>query len=282
MKIITMKKFLVMAAMLLTMLPIAAQDDKPNVLVESFANKSNVRDVACNNLRQEIISGLIATDRLTVVEAETLSDLPKDKNDRLIYLNEAGISYYIEGTLNSVDTKKKTRESNGKTSSQYEATINYTLAIIDTESGITKTSNTYKDSYLIADTEDEAILKAIEYAKKRMKRFVDDNFKVEAIIKALDEVDKKGVKSCYINVGSNAGITKGQIFEVFSKVEIAGEMIDKKVGEIKVEEVLSGTLTKCSVKSGGVEIKTCFDNKVVMNVVTRAKKENILNRFINN
>ena len=264
------------------MLPIAAQDDKPNVLVESFANKSNVRDVACNNLRQEIISGLIATDRLTVVEAETLSDLPKDKNDRLIYLNEAGISYYIEGTLNSVDTKKKTRESNGKTSSQYEATINYTLAIIDTESGITKTSNTYKDSYLIADTEDEAILKAIEYAKKRMKRFVDDNFKVEAIIKALDEVDKKGVKSCYINVGSNAGITKGQIFEVFSKVEIAGEMIDKKVGEIKVEEVLSGTLTKCSVKSGGVEIKTCFDNKVVMNVVTRAKKENILNRFINN
>lgn len=277
-----MKKFMVIAAMLLTVLTIAAQDDKPNVLVETFNNKSNANNVVCNNLRQEIVSGLIATDRLTLVEAATLSDMPTDKNDRLVFLNEAGIQYYIEGTLNSVDTKKKTVESNGNKKDQYEATINYTLAIIDTESGVTKTSDTYKDSYTIASTTDEAVRKAVEYAKKRMKRFVDDNFKVEAIIKALDEIDKKGVKSCYINVGSNAGIAKGQIFEVFCKTEVAGEMIDKKVGEIKVEEVLSGTLAKCSVKNGGAEIKNCFDNKVVMNVVTRAKKDNLLNRLISN
>jgi len=260
--------------MLLTLLPLAAQDDKPNVLVETFTNKSNASDVACNNLRQEIVSGIIATNRLTVVEASTISDMPKSKNDRLVFLGEMGIQYYIEGTLNSVDTKSKKTDSG----TQYEATINYTLTIIDTQSGITKSSETFKDSYVIGDTEDEAILKAIEYAKKRMSRFVDNNFKVEATIKALDEVDKKGVKSCYINIGSNAGIQKGQIFEVFSQVEIAGEKINKKIGELKAEEVLSGTLTKCDVKNGGGDIKTCFDSKVPLTVVSRAKKPGLLDR----
>ena len=254
-----MKKLLVMAALLLSVLPMVAQDDKPNVLVEEFTNKSTASNVACNNLRQEIVSGIIATDRL-------------------VFLGEMGIQNYIEGTLNSVDTKKSTYESNGKTSYRYDATINYTLTIIDTETGITKSSETFKDSYTIGDTEDEAILKAIENARKRMKRFVDNNFKVEATIKALDEVDKKGVKTCYVNVGSNAGITKGQIFEVFSKVEVAGEMINKKIGELKAEEVLSGTLTKCSVKNGGADIKMCFDNKVALTVISRAKKPGLLDR----
>ena len=149
---------LLAAAMLLTLLPLAAQDDKPNVLVETFTNKSNASDVACNNLRQEIVSGIIATNRLTVVEASTISDMPKSKNDRLVFLGEMGIQYYIEGTLNSVDTKSKKTDSG----TQYEATINYTLTIIDTQSGITKSSETFKDSYVIGDTEDEAILKAIE------------------------------------------------------------------------------------------------------------------------
>jgi hypothetical protein len=107
-----------------------------------------------------------------------------------------------------------------------------------------------------------------------MTRFVDNNFKVEATIKALDEVDeKKGVKTCYISVGSDAGINKGQIFEVFSKVEIAGEKINKKIGEVRVEEVLSGTLSKCSVKNGGLDIKRNFDSQIQMTVMTRAKKQ---------
>jgi len=277
-----MRKLMILAVYLLSVVPIMAQEDKPNVLVEAFTNKSNSSNVACNNLRQEIIAGLIDTERLTILDASTISDLPESKNDRLVTLGEMGIQYYIEGTLNSIDTKKsEIKGSDGKTKTQYQATINYTLTIIDTSSGITKSSETYKDSYTIGSTEDEAMLKAIEYAKKRMKRFVDENFKVEAVIKAIDEVDKKGVKTCYISVGSDLGITKGQIFEVFSKKEIAGEMINSKIGELKVEEVLSGTLTKCSVKNGGNVIKTCFEQKIVMTVVTRAKKPNALERLNN-
>ena len=265
-----MKKLFTVAIMLVMTMAMMAQDEKPNVVVAEFQNKSNASRVACNNLRQEIVSGLTATDRLTVVETSTLGDMPKAKNELLIALNGLGIQFYIEGTLNSVDTKTS-QSSSGKTN--HEATINYTLTLIDTETGVTKSSETFKDSYTIGATTDEAILKAIEYARKRMTRFVDNHFKVEAVIKALDEVDeKKGVKSCYISVGSDAGISSGQIFEVFSKVEIAGEKINKKIGEVRVEEVLSGTLSKCSVKNGGLDIKRNFDAQIQITVMTRAKK----------
>ena len=265
-----MKKLFTMAVMLVMTTAMMAQDEKPNVVVAGFQNKSNSSLVACNNLRQEIVSGLIATDRLTVVETSTLGEMPKAKNELLIFLNGMGIQFYIEGTLNSIDTKSS-KSNTGKTN--YEATINYTLTLIETETGVTKSSETFKDSYNVGDTSDEAILKAIEYAKKRMTRFVDTHFKVEAVIKALDEVDpKKGVKTCYISVGSDAGISSGQIFEVFSKVEIAGEKINKKIGEVRVEEVLSGTLSKCSVKNGGLDMKRNFDAQIQMTVMTRAKK----------
>lgn len=264
------KRFFSLACMLVMTTVMMAQEEKPNVVVAEFQNKSNASRVACNNLRQEIVSGLIATDRLTVVEASTLGKIPESKNDLLLFLSGMAIQYYIEGTLNSVDTKTS-KSSNGNT--LHEATINYTLTLIETETGVTKSSETFKDSYNVGDTSDEAILKAIEYAKKRMTRFVDNNFKVEAVIKALDEVDeKKGVKTCYISVGSDIGISKGQIFEVFSKVEIAGEKINKKIGEVRVEEVLSGTLSKCSVKNGGLDIKRNFDAQIQMTVMTRAKK----------
>ena len=273
-----MKKLFTVLAMLAMTVASMAQDDKPNLVVSDFVNKSNASRVACNNLRQEIVSGIIATDRLTIVEETTLGDVPKAKNERLLFFSNMGIQYNLEGSLNSVDTKSY-NSSSGTT--RYNATINYTLTLIETETGVTVTSETFKDSYTIGATSDEAILKAIEYAKKRMKRFIDNNFKVEAFIKALDEVDdKKGAKSCYISVGKDAGISKGQIFEVFCKVEIAGEAIDKKVGEIRVEEVLSGTLSKCSVKSGGPDIKRNFEAQTKLTVLTRAKKLNPLEQLL--
>lgn len=266
--------FIFVAMMMLTVASVMAQDDKPNVVVAEFVNKSNVGSVANNNLRQEIVSGLMETGRMTVVEQTTLGKMPSAKNELLLKLSEMGIQYYIEGTFNSADRKSHTSNS----STVHECTISYTLIIIEAETGITKSSETLKESGS-GSTSDEALLKAISKARKQMTRFVDNNFKVEAIVKGLDEVDgKKGVKTCYINVGSNAGMTKGQICEVFCEKEVVGEKIDQKIGELKIEEVLSGTLSKCSVKNGGLEMKRCFDEQRVMTVRTRAKKESILDK----
>ncbi len=271
-----MRKLFVMATLLLSVVGAMAQDDKPSVLVEKFTNKSTANSSVCNAVQQAIVSGLVGTGRLTVVDAGTMADLPTVKNDRLLFLNDNGIQWMVEGILNSVSSAHKSSTISGKTTYYYEGDVNYTLTLINTETGVTAISETYIESST-GDSSDEAIMRAANDAKGRMNRFVQENFKVEATIKALDEVDnKKGAKSCYISIGSDKGIEAGQIFEVFSQIEIAGEKVDKKIGEVKVQEVMSGTLSRCSVKNGGPAIKSAFENQQKITVRSRPKKESVL------
>jgi hypothetical protein len=72
------------------------------------------------------------------------------------------------------------------------------------------------------------------------------------------------------------GIAKGQIFEVFANIEVLGEPVRKKVAELKCDEVLSGTMSHCSVKSGGDLIKKYFDEGITLTVISRARKQSIL------
>ena len=268
-----MKKLFVIAAMLLNVMGAMAQEDKPAVLVQQFVNKSSGKDAVANTVQQSVVSGLVGTNRLNVVDAATMTDLPKVKNDLLVYLGDNGIGWLVEGILNSVSSAHKSSTVNGKTTYYYEGNVNYTLTLINTETGVTAISETYTNSST-GDSETEAITAAATGAKGRMERFVQNNFKVEATIKALDEVDdKKGVKTCYINIGSNMGVENGKIFEVFGQIQVAGENIDRKIGEVKVIEVVSGTMSRCSTKSGGPAIKSAFENQQRITVRSRAKKD---------
>ena len=263
-----MRKLFTLAAVLLLAIAATAQDERTCVCVDKFRNNSGMSDITVNNLRNEIMQGILDKKRLTVVDITAIPNMPSDMAGKLAVLRERNIEYLVEGTMNSIITKPSSDTK------LYTAEINYTLTIVDPATGVTKSTDTYKDSWSIGSSGDEAILKAIENAKKRMATFVDEKFKVEAIIKALDQIDEKkgAVKTCYISVGSNAGIQKGQIFEVLIMAEVAGEQIEKKIAEVKAKEVMSGTLTLCEVKSGGQEIKKNFDEKVTMIVLSRASK----------
>lgn len=274
-----MKKILTVVAMLVMAISASAQEESNegglmDLFVEKFVNKGEVNDIIVNNLRQEIMSGITNSGRVNVTDVSTYegSDLPTQKHDRLNALKSEKFDFLLEGTLNSV-LQQKSVSKDGTT--HYEAVINYTLVLTDVESGVMLKSDTFKDSWNIGGTADEAVLKAIEKAGDRMKKYVNDNFKVEAVIEALDEVDlkKKSVKTCYVSTGSDMGIEKGQIFEVFANVEIVNKQVRKKIGELKADEVMSGEMTHCSVKSGGPEIKEFFDKGIKLSVVSRAKKD---------
>ena len=268
-----MKKIVVMAALLLSVVGAMAQSEKPAVLVGKFVNKSTANNSVCNAVQQAVVSGLVGTGRLDVVDANTMTDLPTVKNDLLIYLNDNGITWLVEGTLNTVSSAHKSSTISGRTSYYYEGNVNYTLTLINSATGVTGISETFTNNST-GDSADEAISNAASSAKGHMERFVQNNFKVEATIKALDEVDaKKGAKTCYISSGSDNGIEVGQIFEVFSRIQVAGEQVDKKIGEVKVKEVMSGTMSLCTVKNGGPAIKSAFEGQQVITVRSRAKKD---------
>lgn len=277
-----MKKLFTVVAMLIMALGASAQEESENgggllsLFVEKFVNKADADNIVVNNLRQEIMSGITNSGRVHVVDVSTFegTDIPTQKSDRIKFLRdrEDKFDFMLEGTLNSVLSQKSVSKDGTTT---YEAVINYTLALTDVDGGTLIKSDTFKDSYNVGGTADEAILKAIERAGSRMKKYVNDNFKVEAAIEALDEIDlkKNSVKTCYVSTGSSMGIEKGQIFEVFANIEVVGKQVRKKIGELKADEVMSEEMTHCSVKSGGPEIKKFFDDNIKLTVVSRAKKE---------
>ena len=247
----------------------AQSSEKTNVCVDQFTYSTNIGTNWVEHLRNCIIEGLTQQSRLNMIDIKTFGELPSAENDKFAKLSEGGVEIVVKGHFTSLDVKSVTKD--GKVT--YETEINYTLKVVDAQSGqITATQN-FKHSGS-AETKEKSITDSFTLSADDMKRFVNQNFKITGIVKTLDQVDnKKGAKTLYITAGSNAGVESGQPFEVFQEVEMAGEMISKKIGEIKVKDVLSGTLSLCNVNKGGKEIQKAFESGVKLTVVSRPKTQ---------
>ena len=247
----------------------AQSSEKTNVCVDQFTYSTNIGTNWVEHLRNCIIEGLTQQSRLNMIDIKTFGELPSAENDKFAKLSEGGVEIVVKGHFTSLDVKSVTKD--GKVT--YETEINYTLKVVDAQSGqITATQN-FKHSGS-AETKEKSITDSFTLSADDMKRFVNQNFKITGIVKTLDQVDnKKGAKTLYITAGSNAGVESGQPFEVFQEVEMAGEMISKKIGEIKVKDVLSGTLSLCNVNKGGKEIQKAFESGVKLTVGSRPKTQ---------
>lgn len=260
-----MKKiFSLVAMMLLVSTFVIAQNSKPCVAVEDFTYNSSIDANWVTNLRNSIIGGMTATTRVDIVDTKNLSSLPTNQEERLVALGEI-VDVILTCHFNSLKTDSK--------DNKYTCNSNYTITLTDAHGGGVISTTPFEDSWLTGSTMSEAITQCMEKATKNMKRFVDNNFKTEAFIKQLDQVDaKKGVKTAYISVGSNAGIAAGQMFDIKEETEIAGEKAQKKIADAKAQEVVSGSLTLVSITKGGLEVKRAFDAGHKLIVITRAKR----------
>lgn len=254
----------------------AQGNEKRNVCVDEFDYNSKIGSNWVANLRNNIVQGLMKTGRLNVIDIANLSDLSKVNEERLVQLRQSGVEVLIKGHYNSLECVAKTKD--GKT--DYETRSDFSLTLVNTENGAVIGTQNFKNTWYSGSTEAESITKALEEAIGDMRKFVDNNFKMEAIIKAIDQVDpKKGVKTAYVTLGSDAGIQPGQVFDVYQEIEVVGEKVTKMIGAAKAKEVVSAGLTLCTITKGGVEIKAAFDNNVKLIVISKAKS-NLLDDFI--
>lgn len=282
------KVFSLVALMMLCVISAFAQDEDKNaqkgVCVDEFTFNSSIGTNWVTNLRNNVMEGLLKTGRVKVMDIMTMKDLPTVQEDRLAKIREYGADVVVLGHYNSLDCKAKTKD--GKT--HYETTSNFTLKLQDTETGEIFGTQNFNESSYSGDTAEESITSALKDAIDDMRKFVDNNFKMEAIIKALDQVHpKKGAKTVYITVGSNAGVQVGgglldtalnagasgaSIFDVFQEVKIVDQIATKQIGTLKAKEVMGANLTLCTVTKGGVEIQKAFEQNIKLIVVSRAAK----------
>lgn len=257
-----------LATILLALVTTVAYAQKETLVVGAVEGNSGVDSKYVTMLKSAVISGLNKVGRLNVVDGANIDNLSKQPSEAIAQLSK------IEGVTSLITVKLEnftiTTESTSDGKTKYSARMDYSYTITSVADGsiISTDKKTRYGSSL--SNKDEAYSSSISLVESDMKGLVNKAFRLSGQIKALNETHpKKGARTVYVDLGSDDGITTGVIFEVFKKVEIAGEIISEKIAEIKVKEIKSGKLCLCTVSKGGTEIQDAYENEIPLIVVSR-------------
>jgi hypothetical protein len=257
---------------------------KPVVVVDYFTSPS-CSESSVSALRSQVISGLVETGRVNLIDVESESALVleshrrsselalEDQTARLGAMKTLGANYIITAVASKIGADRKSTDSGVV---YYTGNVVYSLKVVSAEDGTLVGAETYTYTDLTAgngSTSDEAIVATLQKAKRAMKTFVSKYFKAEGQIVEMGEMKGGKPKSCYINLGSASGMEKGQKCDVYEVKVIAGDTAKKMVGVVVVEEVLAPNLSECKFASGAKEIVDAFQVGHDLMVVTKEKKD---------
>ena len=105
----------------------------------------------------------------------------------------------------------------------------------------------------------------------RSRAFVSKYFKVSGAIVEMGEIKGGKAKTCYINLGTSTGVSKGTKCEVYEVKTIAGREAKVLIGTLTVEEVVADDLSSCKFVSGAPEILKAFQDGHPLTIVTKEK-----------
>ena len=181
-----MKKTTIVLAFLLCLTPVFAQ--KHSVVLGNVSGNEGQQWVMM--LKSSILQGLTTTGRIDVIDGKSVSGLSSQTAEAIGQLKDTGAEFLLEAQLESINVESE--YLNGKT--YYKAKTQFAYQL-----------------YRIA-----AISASFGLVDNDIKAMVNNVFRVTAEIKAINETHaKKGIVSVYLGAGSDDGVAKGNIFEIF-------------------------------------------------------------------
>lgn len=283
--------FLIAAIAAITALQ-AQNQKKVNLLVDYFYTTGDVKKAYATEIRNVVADALNASNRVRIIDVETSPTLKLEEDrrevgvsagddmERLALMTQEGADLLLQGIVNSISIKENTsKNSDGTTTTLYEATISLTLKVIDPKTGtVTETTTITVPSgfidistlTILAHSADEAVS---AYAKalipKKLKKFINDAFPVEGKVLELAETKGKEVKTLYIDLGDNFGAKKKMKFDVREVRTVAGRTSRKVIGEVEIIDVEGEDISLCKVNKGGDKIKTAADAEIPLVVTSK-------------
>lgn len=259
-----------------------AQDDKPVVYIEYFSRPANVDATLAEALRNKAIEGIQETNRVKLVDVASQSGLNSeeerrkaesamgDATARTAEMNTLGANYIITGEIVSMGATER-KDDKGKIS--YKGSVHWSIKVIDAATGTLKTTKSFAHEGLTGNTGDTpsaAISATCNYAKHSMDDFIDDTFPVEGLILKVETLNKKNAaQTVIIDLGTAAGVVKGQKFTVYLEADVAGEIALTEIGSLNAQEVISGKRSICKVIKGGDKIANAMNNEQKLVIVSR-------------
>ncbi|MCM1066106.1 MAG: CsgG/HfaB family protein [Muribaculaceae bacterium] len=270
----------------------AAQEttSKPNVFIDYFWRPTDVDGNIAEQLRGYVIEAINESNRVELIDVDSRSALQIEKErrgtgelsdgddmSRLAVMKEEGANALIQGRITSFVIKKHTSKDG---SIYYDAAVTYTLKAINPSDGkliASKTISAGNEMFNLqtSPTADEAAMKTCKSAKRGVKGFIEEAFPVLGKVLEVGEVKKDEVKTMYISVGSDAGVVKGNKFNICVERKIAGRTSQSIIGECEVETVEGGDISLAKVKKGGKEVKAAIDGGQDVVLKSVPKKEKI-------
>lgn len=267
---------------LAALVSVCAFAQKPVVIVDYFTSPS-CSESGVSALRSQVIAGIVETNRVNLIDVESEASLAleasrraselalEDQTARMGTMKTLGAQYIITGVASKIGADKKTSDD-GKV--YYTGNVVYSLKIMNVEDGTLVGTETYTYAGLtgsVGSTAEEATVSTLKKAKRSMNAFVSEYFKVKGVIVEMGEMNGGKAKNCYINLGSAAGVEKGQKCEVMEVKTIAGRQAQTLVGVVAIEEVVAEDLSNCKFVSGAKDIVAAFQAGHELVVITKEK-----------
>lgn len=284
-------KTLMALAALIAATAVSAQEETPadpqkeTVIVDPFSYSSGISSVARDNVRSAVLSGFSRVGRFHVVDATTDSRLSKLLENREVedvvntenWKTESEAAYKELGAKTllkgQVELHKEYKKIDEKGKPVYYTDLNFTLQVFDITKGTMTGSESYKYSELSYTSYADSFNDIIKKITWEMSKFCNEYFKFETYILELGEADKKGViADLWISGGTEMGVEKNTIFQVFAEKKLGPKVIRTLIGEIKAIEITDGA-SRCKIqnKKDGEDIKERFSNGEKLIVIVHKK-----------
>lgn len=270
-----LKKFLTISVFALAICAMVQAQEKERLYVKAFTKGASVSAENCEKIRAAVFSAVNASERFNLLDAFAESSIEEERKLRENAMNDANArqavekvkanDYIMDGDVSALEVKSEVKD--GKT--VYTCSFNYSVTITDFVNNTTVATKNFSHSssslggFLGAltnyDSPEKAINGSISTIETEIKNFIIEEFPLWGTVIGEDfEVKKDKLVQCYIDLGTNAGITKGQMFVVYEVQKKAGKEIKKEIGRLKAAEV-DEEIALCKVSNGDKEIKAAMD-----------------------
>ena len=268
-------------------IPKTKSKDDDLITVGIFPFKGQYKNYVLE-LQNQTIQSFAQKSRFTVVDRTNLTTLKSEKELQKTedfmdgYVVDQGKSFgakfVVTGELQNIGTisqqfkRVNTYNNTYYYETQYAAYLNFSVTLLETETGQIKSSNNFNlktnsvgwaglfsASAGFYNNEATALSTVMNGATGYIKAWINNVFPVSMKIIKIDEFDKKGNPSkILIKGGADTDLKKGSdLFVIYPEViEVDGREYTKPtdVGQIKVLEV-DGEFSTCKIKSGGERIQ---------------------------
>ncbi len=218
-------------------------------------------------------------DRLPAVIAAVKSGISNARRLKVVdNIAEGDEGLVITAEVTGITTTQKTRivekVIDGKKTRSSEIYYVGNVRISITEKNLATNEVTTRNFYTSSSSWgyialiDDALDHAIKHLAHDIHEYFNDRYPLRANIIEPGTVKKDKQKEVYIDLGSANDVTPDMHLYVYEVGEVAGREVNKKIGRIRINEVLGDDISICRVKSGGKDIKKCFDEGKKLVVVS--------------